>query len=413
MDGDILQKLDPRGLGRRLQEARKARGVTQQAAADHLGVARTTITAIEKGERQIQPSEIVRLATLYGRSVSEFLREGQPIEAFAVQLRATLSPDQLVDEEAAQGTLEFQRLVEDYLELEHQCNAPLLQRYPQPYTISGVASEAAAEDVASAERNRLGLGDGPILNLREILEDVGLRVFYLDLPSRVAGMYTYAEQIGGCIAINRKHPVERRRISEAHEYGHFLSNRFRAEIAVLGRYQRVPEQERFASAFALAFLMPTSALKRRFHELRRSRGGRTTPADLCVLAHFYFVSVEALTRRLEDLRLLPLGTWDRLLQAGFRVREAQSILGLTERTVADQMLPTRYMYLAAEAYERGDLSEGQFARILRVDRLEARRIADELTNRPIFSEEGSAGSLSLDLGEVLPTGGAPRTDSGE
>ena len=44
--------LDPRALGRRLQEARKARGLTQQDAAESLAVARTTITAIEKGDRQ-------------------------------------------------------------------------------------------------------------------------------------------------------------------------------------------------------------------------------------------------------------------------------------------------------------------------------------------------------------------------
>jgi hypothetical protein len=142
-------------------------------------------------------------------------------------------------------------------------------------------------------------------------------------------------------------------------------------------------------------------LKRRYNELQRSRGGRVTPADLCTLADFYFVSVEALTRRIEGLHLLPSGTWDRLQQAGFRVREAQSLLGLAERPVSDQLLPTRYMYLAAEAYERGELSEGQFSRFLRVDRLEARRIAAELANRPVLSENGVIGSLSLNLGESL------------
>ena len=41
--------VEPRRLGRRLQEARVARGLTQQDLADSLGLARTTITAIEKG----------------------------------------------------------------------------------------------------------------------------------------------------------------------------------------------------------------------------------------------------------------------------------------------------------------------------------------------------------------------------
>ncbi len=403
MELDILQSIDRRELGRRLQEARKARGRTQQDAAERLGVARTTITAIEKGERRIQPTELMQLAAFYGRTVGELLRRGEPTEAFAVQLRAPLAAGVQVDTEITPFTWEFQRLCEDYLELERLCGAPLRRRYPPQYQIEGVAPEAAAEDVASAERNRLGLGDGPILNLRELLEnDVGLRVFYLDLPSNVAAMFAYTEQLGGCIAVNRKHPEDRRRMSLCHDYAHFLTKRYLPEVAYLGRYHRQPEQERFADAFARIFLMPAAGLSRRFHELRRSRDGRVTPAGLCTLAHFYFVSVEALTLRLEELRLLRSGTWDHLRQANFRVREAQAILQLPERQVADYMLPLRYLYLAAEAFQRGDLSEGQFARFLRVDRLEARRLADELASRKEVSDEGTVHTLLLDLGGTLP-----------
>jgi Zn-dependent peptidase ImmA (M78 family)/transcriptional regulator with XRE-family HTH domain len=410
MDSGILQRLDAREVGRRLQEARRARGKTQQDAAEHLGVARTTVTAIEKGERRIQPTELVRLAAYYGRQVGELVRSGQSVEAFAVQLRATLVPTQATEEEIAGSTWDFQQLCEDYLELEQICEAPLSRQYPALYEIAGVAPEGAAEDVATSERNRLGLGDGPVLNLRELLEnDVGLRIFYLELPSRIAGMYAFTDQLGGCIAINQKHPAERRRTTGAHEYGHFLSKRFRSEISVLARYQRIPEQERFANAFASAFLMPATGLRRRFHELERNRSGRVTPADLCILADFYFVSVEALTRRVEDLRLLPVGTWERLHQAGFKVREAQSLLGLAERPVSDHLLPLRYMYLAAEAYDRGELSEGQFARYLRVDRIEARRLAAELANRPVVSDTGEVTSLSLNLGEPLPSRDAERS----
>lgn len=407
MEPDILRSIDPRELGRRLQEARKARGLTQQETADHLGAARTTITAIEKGERRVQPAELARLAELYGRRIGEFLRRGEPIEPFAVQLRAVLAPDSAAEDEIAAPIAEFQRLCEDYLELERICRAPLPQRYPPPYELGGVPPEVIAEDVATTERNRLGLGDGPILNLRELLEsDVGLRIFYMDLPSRVAAMFACTDQTGGCIAVNRKHPEERRRLSLAHDYGHFLTSRYRPEVTFLGQYRRQPEHERFAEALARAFLMPAAGLSRRYNELHRTREGRLTPADLCRLAHFYFVSVEALTRRLEELRLLPMGTWDRLQQAGFRVREAQALLQLPQRRAADQLLPMRYLYLAAEAFERGDLSEGQLARFLRVDRLEARRLATELASGPVVSDEGTVGTVPLALGETLPARGA-------
>jgi Zn-dependent peptidase ImmA (M78 family) len=200
----------------------------------------------------------------------------------------------------------------------------------------------------------------------------------MDLPSRVAAMFAYSDELGGCIAVNRKHPEDRRRMSLAHDYAHFLTNRYRPETLLLGRYQRQPEQERFADGFARAFLLPASGLRRRFNEIRRSRKGKVTPADLLTLAHLYFVSLEAMVRRLEDLDLVPAGTWDRLQLTGFRVRDAQAMLQLPSHSVDEQPLPTRFLYLATEALERGDLSEGQYARFLRVDRLEARRIADEL-----------------------------------
>lgn len=401
---DILRQSDPRALGRRLQEARKARGRTQQEAADELGAARTTVVAIEKGERPIRAVELVRLANFYGRAVGELVRQGQPVEAFAVQLRASLAPgpDSATEQHIAACTLEFQLLSESCLEIEELTGATLARNYPAPYPLTGPDPESAGEDVAVSERNRLGLGDGPLLNLREVLEnDVGLRIFALDLLPKVSAMFAYTEQLGGCIAVNRKHPADRRRMSLAHEYGHFLSKRYTPEVAFLGRVRRRPDLERFADAFARAFLLPATGLRRRFHELQRSRAAGITPADLCTLAHFYFVSVEALAVRLEELHLLPVGTWDRLKQAGFKVREAQALLQLPSYPEDEPKLPLRYQYLAVEAYQRAALSEGQLARFLRVDRLEARRIVEELANRVVVDEEGIVGTLPLDLSGVL------------
>ena len=402
MSSNPLHSIPLQLLGSRLQAARKASGLTQQEAADYLGVARTTVTAIEKGDRRIQPLELARLAEKYGRSASDFLRRPTVGSPFSVQLRALLVPHASVDERLVGLIDQFEQLCEDFLELERLTDAPISRRYPEPYEFGGIQAERAADDAATTERNRLGLGDGPVLNLRAVLEnDVGLRIFYIDLPSRVAAMFGFTDELGGCIAINRNHPVERRRLSSAHEYGHFVSRRGRGEITVLGKYQRVPEHERFADAFSYAFLMPASGLNRRFHEIVRSRGGKPTVADLCQLAHLYYVSVEAMTRRLESLRLVGAGTWDRLQLGGFRVREAQQMLGLPTLPTDDNMLPARYRYLAAEAFQRGALSEGQLARFLRTDRLSARQMVLGLASRAEVDADGDIGTLQLDLGLAL------------
>src|SRR5437879_5217755 len=88
MGSNADMPIDPRLLGARLQEARKARRMTQQQAAENLGMARTTIVAIEKGERQVQDAELVQLARLYGREVNDLLRRQYITHSFAVQFRA-------------------------------------------------------------------------------------------------------------------------------------------------------------------------------------------------------------------------------------------------------------------------------------------------------------------------------------
>ncbi len=413
MQRHILETIDPKLLGRRLQEARKARGLTQQDAAEHLSVARTTITALEKGERRIRPDELLQLAKLYGRTVNEMLGPRGPVADFSVQFRAAIASagPQRAWTELEQGVLEFQRLCQDYLYLENLSGVSLPRAYPPQYSLEAVAPEEAAEDIASAERNRLGLGDGPLLNLREALEnDVGIRIFYISLPSRVAGMFAYTEELGGCMAVNRLHPEERRRWSLAHEYGHFLTNRFRSEISVLAAYDRVPAPERFADAFAGSFLMPAAGLRRRFNEMSRQAGGKVTAAEVCRLAHYYFVSVEAMTLRLETLRLLPRGTWERLRDRGFKVHEAQELLGLAPHPHDDQTFPVRYLLLAVRAYQHGQLTEGELAHLLRVDRVEARRTVQQLTHPPVLLEEGKLGTLSVDLASRINRQG-PEADT--
>lgn len=413
MSVDALESVEPRDLGARLREARSAAGRTQEQAAQAIGAARTTMVAIEKGERAVKPEELVQLARAYGRKLSWFLRPGAPVEGFSVQLRAALPPDLAGDGELLPAIHELERLCEDYLELERICGAYAARQEPPRYPIDAVDPELVAEDVASAERNRLGLGEAPILNLRTVLEqDVGLRVFYLDLPSNVAGMFAYTDEHGGALAVNRNHPPERRRQSMGHEYGHFLTAPYRAEITFLGRYQRRPAAERFAETFGRALLMPAASVRRRFHELVRQRSrerageaaGQPTTGDLMHLAHFFFVSFEAMARRLEELGLVASGTWARLHGQGFRIGEARRLLGLPERPVDDERLPVHFRSLAVEAWQRGELSEGQLASFLRVDRLTARRMVQEMgLERGGGPEEGDS---SFDLFTPLVAGGA-------
>lgn len=161
MQEQALNSIDPKILGGRLQEARKSRGLTQQSVADEMEVARTTVVAIEKGERRLTPHELIKLAALYGRSVSDFVSRQFVVEAYVPQFRAALGVAES-HESGLEEASELQVLAENYVELERILGMSMPKAYPHTYSESGASAEQVAEEIATNERNRLGIGDGPL-----------------------------------------------------------------------------------------------------------------------------------------------------------------------------------------------------------------------------------------------------------
>lgn len=79
LDHDIVIDIlhDPIALGKSLRLARKSAGLTQEAVATHLDIARTSIVAIESGQRHVRVEELQALATLYLCDISQFFAQGQ------------------------------------------------------------------------------------------------------------------------------------------------------------------------------------------------------------------------------------------------------------------------------------------------------------------------------------------------
>lgn len=399
-----LDSIDPRILGQRIAEARKARGKTQEEVADFLGCSRPTYIAIEKGERAAKSEEIIKLAGFLGRKVHDLVRPTEPVVDLQPHLRAVAEKMKGADEQGLNaGIDELQRLAEDYRDLERMMNAPLRFNYPPEVTLSSRLDPAEiAEDVAKQERQRLGLGDQPVIYLRNTLEwDVGLRLFYGDLPSAIAGMYAYTADLGCCILVNRKHPPERRRVSMLHEYGHLLVDRFKPGIDYLSMPGRKPANERFAEAFALCFLMPATSVRQRFHDIVNTTNDFQV-ADLRRLSHFYFVSVEAMALRLEQLSLISKGSWQFLKESKFAPRKAAELLGLAPQPVNDRPFPDRYCYLAVNAFVRGEIGDTDLASLLRCDIITAREIvAKTMVSREVSEATGEERDVQLDFPRSL------------
>src|SRR5689334_3477963 len=71
-----IMAIDLISLSKRLKKAREDRSITQEAAAEVLGVPRTAIVQMEGGNRSISTLELSQLADLYQRPIAEFFIEG-------------------------------------------------------------------------------------------------------------------------------------------------------------------------------------------------------------------------------------------------------------------------------------------------------------------------------------------------
>jgi len=410
MDSEIFNKLDPGQLGERLKDARKARGLTQEAVAKTLGILRTTLVAMEKGDRRVTPGELIEMAKMYGRPVSEFVSARTNKEPFVPQFRLPPEKRSVTEDELMAVAVELESLARDYVELEEINSAIMRPTFPPMYALEvpGATPEQRGEEVAAEERTRLGLGDGPIADLRALLEEaVGLRVFYLNLPSKVGGLFACNDELGACIAINRNHPPTRGNWSLAHEYGHFLTTRYLADVNFIHDHWGKQSAERFADAFAKNFLMPRTGVSRRLSDSMQALGKeRATIGTVLSLAHLFHVSAQAMFLRLEELKRIPSGTWNTLREKrGLKPEQARSVLGLASESL-QPALPIRYRQLALSAYESKEkLTEGQLARKLRMDRVSARL---ELESLRMMSDDAGTGAddgfepIEMDIAEMVP-----------
>ena len=374
----VLEGLKSHDVGERLRIARVAAGITQADAAAGIDVARTTLIAIEKGQRRIQPDELRRLVRLYDTSVNAVLRR----ESVYVDLVPRFRKLSTSTNEATEGAARLLAdLVQAEVELENLLGIKRTRTYPPERPIMPGDVRIQAENDAAELRQWLGLGLAPVRDLVSLLElDLSVRVYVRQLDSSVSGLFAYDDELGPCILLNANHPRERRAQSAAHELGHFVATRHKAEILYTTEEYNSRE-ERYANMFGRTFLTPARTVMLRFHEITAG-SSHLTRRHVILLAHAFGVSREAMVRRLEELRLTKPGTWDWFeANGGITNMQARQVLGDlfaidTDKHESDRPTTLRLNLLAAEAWHQDLLSEGQLARLLHLDRLGLREILD-------------------------------------
>ena len=343
--------------GQRLELARKRAGFSLRRLSAALGgqPSHQTIRKYEIGETTPNSSVLVALAKCLGVSV-DFLMSDQVQVLAGVEFRKRASTSA---KDRARIQAEIMDQVDRYLTVEERLALDTVHWTP-PVQPVRLTDEADAEKVADRVRDAWDLGEDPIPNLTELLEERGLKVFVVSLPSSVSGLTCWAVRPddGGqvpVIVVNRNHCLERRRFTLANELAHRLLD---ADASV--------NVERAANRFAGAFLAPAGHLRNQVSSARHPGRRQMSYDEVIRLKRFYRVSAAALLVRLHQIGVLSESAMRYAFQTfanGWRKSEPEPLEEMTERPFE---LPRRFERLCYWALAERLIAPARAAQLLQV-----------------------------------------------
>ncbi|WP_429649678.1 helix-turn-helix domain-containing protein [Skermanella aerolata] len=334
--------------GERLRVARKKAGLSLRALSKRAGniVTAQALGKYERNEMVASAGVVEALTSALGVEPT-FLSADSGIRLGHIDFRKlsrTTAQDRAAVEAAVIEHVERYLHIEKLLDLESAA-------WIAPYTRRAVDTLKQAESAADDARSAWKLGEDPIPNLTHLLEEKGLKVLVLALPNTVSGLTCLVQSSGGAatpvIIVNRNHGLERRRMTLAHELAH------RCITGIDGL-----DEEKAATRFASAFLMPSSHIQREIGKHRRA----FDVAELMETKHLYRVSAAALVVRFRDLEIITPETMAYIFQSVGR--KWRSVEPEPIKNNAEAELPTRFRRLCHRALSEGLLGNTLASRYL-------------------------------------------------
>jgi len=309
----------------------------------------------ERGEDIPSSGVLIALAKALGVSL-RYLLDTDGIELSSVEFRTKANT---TAQDRAQVETEVLEWIERYLQVElilELDSAKWQCPFAHPRQLGEVND---AETLAKEVRDKWKVGLDPIPNMTELLEDKGLKVLTVSLPKRVSGFTCLVGRGVGqpdlpVIVVNNQFPLERRRLTLAHELAHRL-----IDTNCLSD----KDEEKAATLFAGAFLMPREHLMREAGKRRNALGYK----ELIDLKHLYRVSGMSVLMRLRQLGVISESTLIYAFQStarGWRTREPEELETEKERGQCERAL--RFERLCYRALAEGLISLTKAAELLRL-----------------------------------------------
>jgi transcriptional regulator with XRE-family HTH domain len=281
-------------IGERVREAREAAGMTQGRLAELVGLERTALVRVEKGERHLNAMELFRLADALGLPPTYLVAS---VPAAIVSRRQALRAEPVETDRA--------RFQLDVALEQHARDTEWLVGYGvlQPPTDLPPPLEDPRA-LAGAARRLLDQPRGPLGPMARAAERLGVYLRVVDLHAEGACVLlgTYSAAVIGAAP-----DPGRRRWTAAHEIGHhLLQDEYTAEVEGVSATRE--DREQVVDAFAGEFLLPCDDLTARL------TGADTTElrGRLVAIAGEYRLSWSAVVNRARRCGLIPADVARRL-----------------------------------------------------------------------------------------------------
>lgn len=298
----------------RMALARKRKKIASKALAELVGVSPVTISRIENGNNDPEPTTAAAIAKALGFPIGFFY--GDDVDTLSTEAASFRSLTTMTAKEKdaalAAGSLAY--LLSDWVN--ERFNLPEVDLPDLQY-------EGDPETSAKILRQHWGLGETPISNMIKLMESKGIRVFSLAENTKNVDAFSCWRDNTPYVFLNIYKSAERSRFDAAHELGHLIlhkhggTHEHSCSSTTSGR-----EVEREADAFAAAFLMPKEDIISRIHSI--------LSLDQVVLAKKRWgVSVAALAYRLKTLNII--SEWQhrtfciQINQKGYRYSEPDGL----------------------------------------------------------------------------------------
>lgn len=319
----------------RFKSARLMNGYSLQDLSEKLGnISKQAIHKYEKGE--VLPDSVMldQLCEVLHVRPDYFTRE-TIVELGEISFRKLEKFSKREQNSITERTREF---LSRYLEIEEILG--IKKQFEHPVTeIQKIEKPEDVDRFAEIIREKWELGNDPIANVSELLEDKNIKVIELSTEDGFDGLQTWVNgKETPVIVLNRAKLIsnDRKRFTALHELGHLL-------LPLVGLNEKMAEK--YCHRFAGAMLFPEKAAKTELGENR----SKISIQELGFIKEQYGISIQALVYRLWDLGIISEYYknyfYKYISQMGWRVHEPFEYKGKEESSRFDQLI---YRSLAEE-----------------------------------------------------------------